>query len=508
MSEQSGYDLIIVGSGPAGSAVAREVSAARPDARILMVERGPQTTPLAGESVRNLSGELRANAERLAQGPNADGRTTVSDSRQGRPVARPGTFLIGEMIGDDPQTNMPGALASAGVGGMGQHWTCACPLPGNTERVPFIPGDELDALLDRAGELLHVTQDAYPESGVRAAVERALGEFFNEGRPADRRVQAMPLAATPTPSGRPRWSGADTVLGELADEATRPESFELRASTLARRVLLDDSGAVRGLEIEDRVTGERSEVEAPQVVVAADAFGSPQLLWASGIRPRALGHYLNDQPQVMCSVYLDPSIAPPDQIEQAADSEREAMTGVSWIPFNAPDYPFHGQIMQRDAAPMIVGDVESDDRRPIVGLGCFTTKDIRFEDHIEFSESEVDFFGMPAPKIHYELTDVDRATINRALGIVSGLVEKMGVPVPGGHPRLVPAGSSIHYQGTVRMGEDNDGESVSDPWGRVWDVPGLYVAGNGVIPTPTASNPTVTTVALAVRTAGAVLEDS
>lgn len=498
------FDLVIVGSGPAGSAIAREFTQARGTARVLMVERGPQTTPIPGQSVRNLPQDLREKAERLAQGPNADGASMVSNSREPRPVARPGTFLIKEYDGGDLQEGMPGALISAGVGGMGQHWTCACPTPGNTERVPFIPGDELDRLLDRAGELLHVTQEAYPQTNVRSAVEKALGEFFNEGRPADRRVQAMPLAATPTEDGLPLWSGSDTILGPLADPATRPDTFELRPMTLARRVLVGDRG-VRGVELENRETGERYEVEAPLVAVAADAFGTPQLLWASGIRPRALGHYLNDQPQVMCMVFLDPSIAPAEERVAGAASSREAMTGVSWIPFWAPEYPFHGQIMQREAAPLVVGDQTiEDDLRPMVGLGCFTTKDIRFEDYVEFSETETDWFGMPAPKIHYSLTEKDRATIDRALELVSGLAEKMGTPIPGGHPRLVPAGSSIHYQGTVRMGERADGTSVCDSYGEVWDVPGLFVAGNGVIPTPTASNPTLTSVALAVRSARAM----
>lgn len=503
-SMSQSFDLIVIGSGPAGAAFAREYLSHRPEATVLMVERGPQTTRVPGESVRNLPAAERVIAERLSQGPNSDGHDAVSDHREKRPAARPGTFLVAPARTDDPQLDMPGALASACVGGMGQHWTCACPSPGASERPPQIDSDELDELLDRSRQLLHVTQEAFPVTAVRTAVERELGEVFNAGRPQDRRVQAMPLAATPTPSGRPRWSGTDVVLGPLADPATRPAGFVLRAETVGRRVLLDHGGTVRGVEVQDRRSGAIEEISARQVVVAADAFGSPQVLWASGIRPRALGHYLNDQPQVMCAVYLKPEIARAAEDDGAPpDSEREATTGVSWIPFWDPEYPYHGQIMQRDAAPMVVGDVLSDEKRPVVGLGCFATKDIRFEDRVEFSDDEVDYFGMPALRIHYSLTEKDRTTIDRAIGIVTGLVERMGTPVPGGHPRLVPAGSSIHYQGTVRMGSVDDGTSVCDPWGRVWGVPGLFVAGNGVIPTPTASNPTVLSVALSVRAARA-----
>lgn len=496
------FDLIVVGSGPAGASFAREFLTARQTARVLMVERGPQTTEVPGESVRNLPAAVRERAERQSQGPNADGHAGVSNDREAQPTARPGTFLLGEQKSGDPQIDMPAAVATAGVGGMGQHWTCACPRPGNWERPPQIPDDELDELLDRAGELLHVTQDAFPETAVRTAVERELGVFFNEGRPESRRVQPMPLAASATDSGRPRWSGTDVVLGPLALPETRPDNFSLRASTTATAILRDGSGAVRGVTLHDRESGERYEVRAPCVVVAADTFGTPQLLWASNIRPRALGHYLNDQPQVMCSVYLKPEIAGADlPTGTPLSSDREAMTGVSWIPFWGPEYPFHGQIMQRDAAPMIVGETTTDERRPVVGLGCFTTKDIRFEDRVEFSDERTDFFGMPAPMVHYSLTDQDHATIARARELVSKLAAHMGTPVPGGHPRLVPSGSSIHYQGTVRMGERDDGTSVCDPWSRVWGTPGLYVAGNGVIPTATASNPTILSVALAVRAA-------
>lgn len=257
--------------------------------------------------------------------------------------------------------------------------------------------------------------------------------------------------------------------------------------TIGRRVLLGEHGTVRGIEVEDRATGDRYEIGAPLVAIAADAFGSPQLLWASGIRPRALGHYLNDQPQITASVYLAPGILAQREVELCfggSGNEREALTGVSWIPFHAPDYPFHGQVMQRDATPMPLEDGREGDPRPVVGLGCFTTKEIRFEDFVEFDDDRLDAFGMPSPRIHYQLTETDQATLAQARRIIDRLTAHLGTPVS--PPRHLPAGSSLHYQGSVRMGPVDDGTSVCDPDGQVWGVPGLYVAGNGVIPTATA----------------------
>jgi choline dehydrogenase-like flavoprotein len=63
----------------------------------------------------------------------------------------------------------------------------------------------------------------------------------------------------------------------------------------------------------------------------------------------------------------------------------------------------------------------------------------------------------------------------------------------------------MHYQGTTRMGDEDDGTSVCAQDGRVWGTSNVFVAGNGLISTMTATNPTLTSVAHALRTATSVL---
>ncbi len=58
--------------------------------------------------------------------------------------------------------------------------------------------------------------------------------------------------------------------------------------------------------------------------------------------------------------------------------------------------------------------------------------------------------------------------------------------------------SAYHPMGTARMGADPSG-SVVDAWGRVWDVPGLWILDASIIPSSTHVNPQVTIMALAAR---------
>ena len=108
---------------------------------------------------------------------------------------------------------------------------------------------------------------------------------------------------------------------------------------------------------------------ADLVVVAADAFRSPQLLWASGIRPAALGHYLTEHPVVISTVALDAErmgrFATEEQLDaelaRRATNAADPVAAVNRIPFSEPDHPFSLQVMysENDAVPAWRRDARS-----------------------------------------------------------------------------------------------------------------------------------------------------
>jgi C-glycoside oxidase len=502
MSE--GYDVIIVGSGLVGSAYARILAERAPQLRMLMLEAGPRLTNVPGVNVRNETDPAeRARLQLVSEGPDV----AADPDHRAEYSPRPGTYRVRRRApGALDQDDMPDASVSTNVGGMGAHWTCACPSPYGSERIAFIKDAEWQELEAEAARLLHVTTTGFdPTAGARATLA-GLAAAFDEGRPPGRQVQPMPLACTPRPGAPPRWSGTDTVFGPLA--AGAHDRFELRPDTVVRRVL-HSGGRATGVEIVGR-DGARTQISAKVVVIAADSLRTPQLLWASGIRPAALGRYLNDQPQVVAAVSVRTmgggtgAGSAELNYRQGGADQRDLLAGVAWVPFADGLHPFHGQVMQLDASPIDLG-VE-DPSGVVVGLGWFCAKEIRAEDRLEFDDSELDSFGLPAIRIRYRLTDRDQAQVQAAMAQQRRAAEALGGFIPRGEPRLLPAGTSLHYQGTVRMGEADDGTSVCDPASAVWGVSGLYVGGNGVIPTATACNPTLTSVALAVRAARVIAE--
>jgi choline dehydrogenase-like flavoprotein len=504
-------DVVIVGSGPTGTTYARVVTDAMPRARVLMVEAGPVAAEPPGLHMSNIIDPAeRERAQIACQGPNqyryelpamsGIAHNAASADRARALVTRPGLFPVGR--GDIGGDGFPAAQESSNVGGMGSHWFGACPRPSELERITFVDPELLEDAYVTAERLLVVSSTQFHGSGFAAHVRRVLGDALNEGRGPDRRVQAMPMAVRLTPNGVHR-AGPNVILGDLLDGAS--PGFELRPETLCEQVIMA-GGRAAGVQLRDRASGAVTAVRAGHVVVAADSLRTPQLLFASGVRPRALGHYLNEHPQVSMMAEVDGLGS--DTVHQGevgnatAMSDSRAVTvagsGVTWIPYEGERFPFHGMLSQIDPDTVSRSLRDRRERKPLISVHFFVPQQLRFDNRLEFSETETDWIGMPAMTIHHTLSQRDRAVLEYGKREALRLSNILGRPADGETPWILPSGSSLHYQGTVRMGTADDGTSVCDPSCRVWGTENLYVAGNGVIPTQTACNPTLTSVALSV----------
>lgn len=491
-------DVLIVGSGIMGSAMARLLRDGDPALTITMVDGGTAIGPAPGLHLHDLDDPdlwARYN-EQIATGIQGmyTGAEVVREVPDRLTDLPPGMFHA-LAFGEDAEA-MPQAALAWNAGGMGVHWTAATPWPAGDEVFDFGDPAGWAADLRTAGALLAVTPSPIGPTAVGRRVLDVLRRRYDATGPYDRRPQPMPMAVTPTAAGPMPRTAPGTIFPALAS-GTDP-AFTLLTGTLATALRVTGD-RVTGVRLRRTADGRECELHADTVVLCADALRTPQLLYASGIRPRALGRHLNEHAFVTARVLLDLDRfgLTLDDLPRARPGE--FCTDSLWLPHNGTAQPFHGQIMNRTYLD------END--RPLahsVGLSLYVPVESRPENRLVFSPTETDLAGMPRIGIEFGYSDTDHRLIARALDEVRALAEEFGPFDPATERALLPPGSSLHLTGTVRAGTADDGTSVCDPDGRVWGHDNLYVAGNGVIPTPMAANVTLTGMVTAVRAARAV----
>ena len=131
-----------------------------------------------------------------------------------------------------------------------------------------------------------------------------------------------------------------------------------------------------------------------------------------------------------------------------------------------------------------------------------------------------DATGMPRIQLDWRLQETDVRTVSelvdslqrsfRAAGLGevdksqwlrNGLARWETDPLISAHPI-----GGYHHMGTTRMSSDPK-TGVTDAWGRVHGVENLYVCGSSLFPTSGWANPTLTILALTLRTAEKILND-
>ncbi len=132
--------------------------------------------------------------------------------------------------------------------------------------------------------------------------------------------------------------------------------------------------------------------------------------------------------------------------------------------------------------------------------------------------SERDATGLPRVALDWRLSEIDIRSVAVLVEALGRELQRLGLgqaePAPwlsGERWQADPLISShpiggYHHMGTTRMGTDPR-HSVTDPDGRVHGIANLYVAGSSLFPTGGWANPTLTIVALALRTAERISEE-
>ncbi len=271
MNEQ--YDVIVVGAGPAGCAIAARLADARPAWTIALIETGPATPGMMSRIPLGLAvlvprrSKYNYAYETVPQ-PGLDGRRGYQP--RGRGVG--GSSLINAMIYVRGQPEDYDGWAAAGCHGWS--WDDVLPLfrraEGNARGADVWHGADGPLAVSDLREFAGIT-DAFIAAAVQAG-HTANSDFNGAAQDGVGRYQVF------------QRDGVRIDAGTAYLAKSRP-NLTVIAETQVDRLLVEQ-GEVRSVAVTHR-RRTRTIRARREVVVSAGAFGSPQLLMLSGIGPAA-----------------------------------------------------------------------------------------------------------------------------------------------------------------------------------------------------------------------------
>jgi choline dehydrogenase-like flavoprotein len=291
-----------------------------------------------------------------------------------------------------------------------------------------------------------------------------------------------------------------------------------------RKVVTDGGGKATGAEWVDRDGTVRFQ-PARSVVLCANGIGTPRLLLlsANDQHPHGLanssglvGRNLMLHPNCTAIGYYDENLeswrGPAGQLIHSmqfyeTDKSRGFVRGAKLHALPTPGplntIEAHRVLDFDDLWGPAIHDVARLSSNGI--LWAANSEDLPDPDNrVTLSPEQVDSDGLPAPKIHYTVSENTRKilkfTVERmveaheAAGATRIITQELWVDQPG------------HLLGTARMGDDPT-TSVVDSYGKAHDVDNLYIADGSIFVTSGSANPTCTISALALRVGKKVVDD-
>jgi choline dehydrogenase-like flavoprotein len=529
------YDVAIIGSGASGGMTAHVLTGA--GLKVAMLEAGPlrSTADFPIHRIRRWNLPNRGLRGDYMQEWLGATQFLANDNKE--PYA---------WDGDDPFE----WVRVRAVGGKTLFWAATTPRFSPDE---FQPRDDWDTpwpieygdvepYYDRVEEMIGVTSTL--EGAGSFPVNRGLGAQRPncaevELRKAAESLPGRGLKVLPIPKailpkdyqGRPRchhcgpcWQGCDSgskfdSLRVFVKAAQKTGNLTLLTGARVRSIALDKGGRAESVHYWDVNDRTYRELRAKQIVLAAGCIESTQILLNSQVANSSgtLGRYLSEHlygevggflPQLMSRPIVNEdsngaNIFIPDLTRNWRG--KKFIRGYQIYPTGGiPETTLVGQNLPG------FGAVWKEMVRSYYTAGVSVLMQgevLPYRDNrVEVDERLKDDAGIPGVRFFYKWGENETAMFADFQQVASEMLRKARAEMlPNPNPKPFGHGSSIHYVGTARMGNDPK-SSVVNRWNQCHDIPNLFIHDASVFVTAGNQNPTLTILALALRSSEHMME--
>jgi len=519
-------DVVIIGGGVTAAMVAEKLAELRPDWSIVIVE--------AGKRLFDAANRFEYRRRNLEYGENIWPGDFVEDQGARGIISR-----------------------TMAVGGSALHWGGVCNRFSEEDtRLQSLYGLAVDWPIEWA-EL----ESFYCEAERRLGVSGEPGPFAEDRRSEPYPMPPMPMSfnliqlkAWAETAGIPFWTtpqakntvdgyggrsicrrcntceicptGAryspDYTFKQLLDKGT----VALDDDTLVRRLLLDDRSnrIVAARAVKEDGSGQEVEYRAPRFVLASGYCWSAHLLLLSANArfPNGLanssdhvGRYMTGHLAYQTTIDLDLEIYP-GMNDQHSLISRQFFRCKPGEPYVRHDLRIwenaggRGPELRDAAGNVLLGDAlvgawrERTRRGTARVRGYFDTHPSR-DSRLTLDAQATNRWGDPLPVVAHQPDEATRAREAATRAHLEALFSRLAAAGDGRIGRVSGLSYQDHPAGGCRMGTD-PATSVVDTYGRTHDHENLFVVGSPTMPTGGCTNGTLTFVALALRSAGAIAE--